>query len=114
MLTPEQKKFYEQNGYILLDGIFTEKDMKDCSDAYDELFERKKSEHSNLEAEWAGGWKNESNGNGSIENAKKSVSNFSNFNPYQNFCPISSQLRNCCYLIGLIHPQFTVSFCYLH
>ncbi|KAG7200119.1 hypothetical protein KM043_000561 [Ampulex compressa] len=54
-LSAEQKKFWCDNGYIKLSGIFSEKEMNEISDAYNELFERKARENLNgLESAWAG------------------------------------------------------------
>jgi len=56
-LSPEQKEFYSKNGYILLDNIITEEEISECSSNYDRLFVEKAQASSNLEAEWKGGWK---------------------------------------------------------
>ncbi len=55
-LSKEQKQFYKENGYILLDNVFSEREMDQCSKAYDSLFQLKKQQNSNLEATWAGNW----------------------------------------------------------
>lgn len=55
LLTPEQKKFWTENGYIKLANILSEKELKEISEAYDELFKRKHNENINgLESAWAG------------------------------------------------------------
>lgn len=56
-LTPSEKAFYAENGYILLDNIFTERELKACCDSYDALFQAKIDSNSDLEAEWKGNWK---------------------------------------------------------
>jgi len=54
-LTPEQKQFWQQNGYIKLTNVYSLKEMNEISDAYDELFERKHRENLvGLEARWGG------------------------------------------------------------
>lgn len=54
-LTPEQKKFWTDNGYIKLTGVFSEKEMQEICNGYDELFERKHQENlQGLESAWAG------------------------------------------------------------
>ncbi|XP_069675940.1 probable alpha-ketoglutarate-dependent hypophosphite dioxygenase [Periplaneta americana] len=52
MLTKEQVDFYRENGYIKLDNIFTEEEINEISDEYDELFARK--QHDNMRTEWRG------------------------------------------------------------
>lgn len=56
-LTPEQKKSFQENGFILLDNIFTNDEIQEMSDAYDQVFDLKKSQDSNMEAAWDGNWK---------------------------------------------------------
>lgn len=51
-LTPEQIKFYDDNGYIKLSNIFSDKEMKSISDEYDRLFDLKS--HQGVEASWQG------------------------------------------------------------
>lgn len=53
-LTPEQSKFYDDNGYIVLD-ILTKEEISELSQEYDKIFQAKA--HSNLEATWDGDWK---------------------------------------------------------
>lgn len=54
-LTPEQQKFWKDNGYIKISNIFSAKEMNEISEAYDELFERKRRENAGgLEAAWVG------------------------------------------------------------
>ncbi|KAK7080252.1 hypothetical protein SK128_003718 [Halocaridina rubra] len=52
-LTTEQKKFYDDKGYIVLD-ILNDAEITELSEEYDQIF-RKKSD-SNLEATWQGNW----------------------------------------------------------
>lgn len=56
-LTPEQKKFYKDNGYILLKNLISEKELSRVIDEYDKLFKRKNQE--TMENSWVG--KNEDN-----------------------------------------------------
>ena len=58
-LTVEQKEFYKSNGYILLPGLLSSDQLKEVSEEYDALFERKKAESSKLEAMWTGDWSKE-------------------------------------------------------
>ncbi|XP_012523356.1 probable alpha-ketoglutarate-dependent hypophosphite dioxygenase [Monomorium pharaonis] len=55
-LTPEQKQFWQDNGYIKLSNVFSLKEINEISDAYTELFERKYRIHQSegLEARWSG------------------------------------------------------------
>lgn len=55
MLSENQKKFYSDNGYLLLDGVFTPEEIEECSVEYDKLFQSKQSQN-NLEAKWKGDW----------------------------------------------------------
>nr|CAD7602954.1 unnamed protein product [Timema genevievae] len=52
MLTKEQKYFYQENGFIKLDNIFSDNEMENMSREYDRVFDRKKSQ--SLEATWKG------------------------------------------------------------
>lgn len=49
-------KFYKENGYILLDNIFTPEEIDQCSQAYDDLFQLKKLQNFDMEATWGGSW----------------------------------------------------------
>jgi len=61
MLTSEQKQFYKDKGFILLDKVFSPEEIEECVEAYDNLFETKKADpRTNMEAQWAGGWKDNS------------------------------------------------------
>lgn len=54
-LTPEQKQFWQENGYIKLSNVYSTKEMNEISDAYDDLFERKRRENlEGLESAWVG------------------------------------------------------------
>lgn len=53
-LTPEQSKFYDDNGYIVLD-ILTREEISELSQEYDKIFQAKAQ--SDLEATWDGDWK---------------------------------------------------------
>ena len=55
-LTEEQKKFYSESGYIILD-ILNENEIEEISKEYDDIFSRKAE--SNLEATWEGDWKSQ-------------------------------------------------------
>ncbi|XP_066950957.1 phytanoyl-CoA dioxygenase, peroxisomal-like [Macrobrachium rosenbergii] len=52
-LTAEQKKFYNDNGYVVLD-ILSEAEIDELGREYDDIFKRKAD--SNLEATWQGDW----------------------------------------------------------
>lgn len=58
-LTAEQKKSYQENGFVLLDNIFTNEEMEEMSEAYDEVFDLKKKQSYNMEAAWTGEWRKE-------------------------------------------------------
>lgn len=55
MLSKEQLSFYSENGYLLLDGVFSPEEIEECSIAYDNLF-RAKQNNSDLEAKWKGNY----------------------------------------------------------
>ncbi len=55
MLSKEQLSFYSQNGYLLLDSVFTPEDIEECSVEYNKLFQTKEKQN-NLEATWKGDW----------------------------------------------------------
>jgi hypothetical protein len=74
MLSKEQLEFYEKNGYILLDNIFEQGEIEECSERYDELFDLKAAASYNLEGTWGGSWKKDKEGMG-VETKKTSVSN---------------------------------------
>ncbi|CAH2046117.1 unnamed protein product, partial [Iphiclides podalirius] len=51
-LTPEQKRFYKENGYILIKNPFKEEELNRLSEEYDNLFRRKNE--SKTESSWVG------------------------------------------------------------
>jgi len=54
-LTPEEKQFWQENGYIKLTNVFSIKEINEISDAYNELFEKKHRENlAGLESSWVG------------------------------------------------------------
>lgn len=54
-LTPEEKKFYDKNGFIKLSGIFTDVEVENISQECNDLFARKSKENENgLESAWVG------------------------------------------------------------
>ncbi|KAJ8673487.1 hypothetical protein QAD02_004749 [Eretmocerus hayati] len=54
-LTPEQKKFYDDNGFIKLSGVFSDREFEEISNEYDHLFTQKQKEDMDgLEAAWIG------------------------------------------------------------
>lgn len=57
MLSQTQLQFYKDNGYLLLDEVYTTAEIDECSLEYDEIFTLKKN--SELEATWKGDWKDE-------------------------------------------------------
>lgn len=58
MLSKEQLNFYSENGYLLLDEVFSPEEIEECSLAYDNLFKAKQS-NSDLEAKWKGSYTND-------------------------------------------------------
>ena len=56
MLTAIQLQFYKENGYVILDDVYSTAEIDECSFQYDRLFELKNN--SDLEATWKGDWKN--------------------------------------------------------
>lgn len=59
MLTQQQIAFYRENGYLILDDLYTAAEIEECSTEYDALFARKRE--SNLEATWQGDWREKAN-----------------------------------------------------
>ncbi|XP_004924081.2 phytanoyl-CoA dioxygenase, peroxisomal [Bombyx mori] len=51
-LTEEQKKFYEENGYIVLKNVLSEEDLCSITIEYNNLFNRKNQEK--MESSWVG------------------------------------------------------------
>jgi len=56
-LTNDQKQFYQDNGYIILSGILTPKEIEELSTEYNTTFEN--SSKYNTEALWDGNWKDQ-------------------------------------------------------
>jgi len=57
MLSECQLKFYSENGYLVLDEVYSTEEIDECSSEYDKVFELKKN--SDLEATWKGNWTND-------------------------------------------------------
>lgn len=54
-LTPEEKQFWQENGYIKLSNVYSTKEINEISDTYNELFKKKLRENLiGLEAGWVG------------------------------------------------------------
>ncbi|CAH0689951.1 unnamed protein product [Spodoptera exigua] len=51
-LTPEQKQFYKDNGYIVLKSVLPENELNAISEEYDKLFARKNQDK--MESSWVG------------------------------------------------------------
>lgn len=62
-LTPDQKNFYYDNGYIVLD-ILNEEEISELSKEFDTVFQAKAQ--SKLEATWQGDWKKDKQKNVSL------------------------------------------------
>lgn len=58
MLSTEQMVSYRENGYVLLDNIFSGKEIDECSSEYDAIFSLKRE--NDLEATWKGAWADKS------------------------------------------------------
>lgn len=58
-LTEEQKKSFKETGFVLLDNIFTNEEMEEMSEAYDEVFDLKQKQTYDMEAAWTGEWRKE-------------------------------------------------------
>ncbi len=56
-LNEDQVRFYAKNGYLKLSGIYTDEFIEKLSNEYDELFQRKIAQNTNMEATWEGDWK---------------------------------------------------------
>jgi hypothetical protein len=54
MLSESQLKFYSENGYLVLDEVYSSGEIYECSSEYDKVFELK--QNSDLEATWKGNW----------------------------------------------------------
>lgn len=56
ILSPDQIASFNSNGFLLLPGLLSPAEIKEVSEEYDSLFERKKKEGGRLEARWSGNW----------------------------------------------------------
>ena len=56
MLTNEQIKFYKDNGYLIVSGIFQPEEVEECVRETDRMFSRVEESGKNLEATWGGKW----------------------------------------------------------
>lgn len=54
VLEEKQLQFYRENGYLILDGLYSDAEIDECSSEYDLVFERMRN--SDLEATWKGDW----------------------------------------------------------
>ncbi|MBI1927622.1 phytanoyl-CoA dioxygenase family protein [Candidatus Poribacteria bacterium] len=57
MLTPEQIQFYKDNGYLLVEKVFTAEEIDECVRETDAMFERVQQSGRRLEATWGGKWR---------------------------------------------------------
>ena len=54
MLTNEQIKFYKDNGYLIVSGVFQPVEVEECIRETDGMFSRVEKSGKNLEATWGG------------------------------------------------------------
>ena len=54
MCTPVEIAQYREEGYVVLDGLFTRDEMDECRREYDAMFDRAQSRGNDLEATWKG------------------------------------------------------------
>lgn len=59
MLSKAQLQSYKENGFIVLDDVYTTVELEECLSEYDKVFQLK--ENSDLEATWKGDWKKSDN-----------------------------------------------------
>lgn len=57
MLAPGQIQFYKDNGYLLVEKVFTPEEIEVCSRETDAMFERVQQSGRRLEATWGGKWR---------------------------------------------------------
>ncbi|MCE9615878.1 MAG: phytanoyl-CoA dioxygenase family protein [Lentisphaerae bacterium] len=57
MLTPEQIRQYEQDGYVVVSGIFTTGELDLLEREVDAIIERRQRQKAKLDATWRGDWK---------------------------------------------------------
>lgn len=57
MLTREQIQFYQDNGYLLAEQVFTPEDIEECVRETDAMFDRVQQGGRQLEATWGGKWR---------------------------------------------------------
>ena len=57
--TAEQHRQYADDGYVLLDGLFSEAEMEECRREYDAMFARAQRRGDTLEATWKGKWRDD-------------------------------------------------------
>ena len=88
-LTPDQKEFWKENGFIKLGGIFSNKEFEEISNEYNDVFNRKqKDDVDGLEAAWIG------------DDMKKAAQNI---NYTVNIQIYYYNFKNLYYLIGINH-----------
>ncbi|XP_043215671.1 phytanoyl-CoA dioxygenase, peroxisomal-like [Amphibalanus amphitrite] len=56
LLTEEQKRSYDADGFVLLDNVFTTEEVDEISAAYDSVFARALEANSQMEGTWSGDW----------------------------------------------------------
>ena len=57
MLTPQQKKQYKDQGYLLVSAIFTAKELDRMEAEFDGIIQRRQGRGTDLAAGWPGQWK---------------------------------------------------------
>ena len=56
MLSKKQIQDYQENGYLLVSGIFTKEEMDELENEFDGIVERRLANQAVMEATWAGEW----------------------------------------------------------
>eukprot|EP00118_Oscarella_pearsei_P028225 m.1721 g.1721 ORF g.1721 m.1721 type:complete len:283 (+) comp7754_c0_seq2:163-1011(+) len=66
MCSKEEKALYAEQGFVLLDNIFSEEEMEECCREYDAMFARAHERGDKLEATWKGNWKTDKEKSGKM------------------------------------------------
>lgn len=59
MCSEEERALYAEQGFLVVDGIYSKKTMDECCREYDAMFARAKERGDKIEATWKGDWKTE-------------------------------------------------------
>ena len=99
----EKIDYYKKNGFLLLKGVLSTKELEELSREYDQLFERKKQENAKLEAMWKGDWSQSGT-------SKNNTSVLSIHNLQQHSAVFTKLLLNDKMMASVKENEITVSY----